>query len=73
MTVSWIDFSYMHHSHLTQVGACIVNKDSKVVGVGYNGFVRGISDDDPDMTWSKDINDPSKVKYPYGEKYMQEC
>ena len=25
----------------TQVGACIVNNDNKIVGIGYNGFPRG--------------------------------
>src|SRR4051812_468885 len=28
----------------TQVGACIVNKDRRIVGIGYNGFPRGCSD-----------------------------
>ena len=25
----------------TQVGACIVNEDNRIVGIGYNGFPRG--------------------------------
>ncbi len=29
----------------TQVGACIVSPDKKIVGIGYNGFPIGISDD----------------------------
>ena len=29
----------------TQVGACIVSDDKKIIGVGYNGFPRGCSDD----------------------------
>lgn len=29
----------------TQVGACIVNEEKKIVGVGYNGFPQGCSDD----------------------------
>ena len=29
----------------TQVGACIVNPDNKIVGVGYNGFPKGCHDD----------------------------
>ena len=29
----------------TQVGACIVNQDKKIVGTGYNGFPIGCSDD----------------------------
>ena len=28
----------------TQVGACIVNDDNRIVSVGYNGFPRGCSD-----------------------------
>lgn len=28
----------------TQVGACIVDKDNKVVSIGYNGMPRGVSD-----------------------------
>lgn len=26
----------------TQVGACIVNNDNKIVGVGYNGYLGGV-------------------------------
>lgn len=29
----------------TQVGACIVDKNKKVVGLGYNGLPRGLDDD----------------------------
>lgn len=31
---------------LTQTGACIINKENKIVGVGYNGFPLGCSDED---------------------------
>ncbi|XP_014791316.1 deoxycytidylate deaminase [Octopus bimaculoides] len=30
----------------TQVGACIVNENRRIVGIGYNGMPRGCSDDD---------------------------
>ena len=30
----------------TQVGACIVSQDKKTIGVGYNGFPIGCSDDE---------------------------
>ena len=30
----------------TQVGACIVNERNIIVGIGYNGFPRGCSDDE---------------------------
>ena len=36
----------------TQVGACIVNEQNRIVGVGYNGLPRGCSDDD--MPWSRE-------------------
>lgn len=36
----------------TQVGACIVNEDNRIVGVGYNGFPSGISDDE--FPWDKE-------------------
>ncbi|KAJ9586987.1 hypothetical protein L9F63_019405, partial [Diploptera punctata] len=35
----------------TQVGACIVNEDKKIVGIGYNGMPIGCSDDE--FPWSK--------------------
>ena len=34
-----------------QVGACIVGPDRLILGVGYNGFPRGCSDDD--LPWAK--------------------
>lgn len=36
----------------TQVGACIVSKDNKILSVGYNGMPTGCMDDD--MPWSRD-------------------
>ncbi len=30
----------------TQVGACIVNADNRIVGIGYNGFPKDCEDDD---------------------------
>ncbi len=29
----------------TQVGACIINQDKRIIGIGYNGFPMGCSDD----------------------------
>ena len=29
----------------TQVGACIVSSDNKILSMGYNGFPKGCSDD----------------------------
>ncbi len=36
----------------TQVGACIVNDQNKIVAVGYNGMPIGCNDDD--MPWERD-------------------
>lgn len=30
----------------TQVGACIVNKDNKILSIGYNGLTRNMNDDE---------------------------
>ncbi len=46
----------------TQVGACIVNKEKKVVGVGYNGFPIGCSDEK--LPWNRK-GDLLDTKYPY--------
>ena len=46
----------------TQVGTCIINHDNKIVGIGYNGFPTGISDDD--LPWSRD-GGFLDTKYPY--------
>ena len=37
----------------SQVGACIVNSENKIVSVGYNGAPIGY-DDDKDMTWERE-------------------
>ncbi|MCR5646934.1 MAG: dCMP deaminase family protein [Acholeplasmatales bacterium] len=47
----------------TQVGACIVNEDKRIVGIGYNGFPRGCNDDV--FPWGKGNADPLDNKYPY--------
>ncbi len=46
----------------TQVGACIVNSEKKIVGVGYNGFPIGCSDEE--LPWGR-TGDPLDTKYPY--------
>ena len=47
----------------TQVGACIVDKDNKIVSVGYNGAPIGY-DDDKNMTWERN-GEFLDTKYPY--------
>ncbi|KAL8232275.1 hypothetical protein R6Q57_002053 [Mikania cordata] len=48
-----------------QVGACLVSQDDIILGIGYNGFPRGCSDDK--LPWSKKSknDDPLETKYPY--------
>ena len=47
----------------TQVGACIVNEDKRIIAIGYNGFPRGCSDEV--FPWGKNDNNPLNNKYPY--------
>lgn len=68
--LSWDEY-FMSVAHLsamrskdpnTQVGACIVNPDKRVVGLGYNGFPRGCDDDV--FPWQRD-GSFLETKYPY--------
>ena len=47
----------------TQVGACIVNKENKIVAVGYNGMPTGCSDDE--MPWERTAENELDTKYPF--------
>ncbi len=44
----------------TQVGACIVGEDNRIISTGYNGFPRGCSDDE--FPWDRE---GEETKYPY--------
>ncbi|MCI5144907.1 MAG: cytidine deaminase [Candidatus Electrothrix sp. AR3] len=46
----------------TQVGACVASSSNKIIGVGYNGFPWGCSDDD--LPWSRE-GQYLNTKYPY--------
>ncbi|MDO4466305.1 MAG: dCMP deaminase family protein [Bacillota bacterium] len=68
--LSWDEY-FMSVAHLsakrskdpnTQVGACIVNSDKKVVGMGYNGFPMGCNDDE--FPWDREGN-LLDTKYPF--------
>ena len=48
----------------TQVGACIVSPDNKILSMGYNGFPKGCSDDE--FPWGKEHQDDD----PYNAKYL---
>ena len=60
MVISWDEY-FMGLAHLsalrskdpnTQVGACIVDKDNKVVSIGYNGMPRGCNDQE--FPWERE-------------------
>ena len=46
----------------TQVGACIVSPNNRILSMGYNGFPNGISDDE--FPWQRE-GDPLDSKYFY--------
>lgn len=46
----------------SQVGACIVSKDNRILSMGYNGFPRGCSDDE--FPWARE-GEPLDTKYVY--------
>jgi len=46
----------------TQVGACIVSEDNKILSMGYNGLPIGCSDDE--FPWTRE-GDPLENKYVY--------
>jgi len=47
----------------TQVGACLIDKDNRVIGTGYNGFPRDISS--YDLSWDRCACKPENTKYLY--------
>ena len=46
----------------TQVGACIVDRKNRIIGIGYNGFPNGCSDDE--FPWDSKA-EHLDTKYPY--------
>jgi Deoxycytidylate deaminase len=68
--ISWDEY-FMGVAHLasfrskdpnTQVGACIVSDDNKILSIGYNGLPKGCSDDE--FPWSRE-GDELDTKYPF--------
>ena len=60
MVISWEDY-FMGLAHLsalrskdpnTQVGACIIDNEKKVVSIGYNGMPRGCNDEE--FPWERE-------------------
>jgi deoxycytidylate deaminase len=50
----------------TQVGACIVNEDNRIVGVGYNDMPRGCSGDQ--FSWDRGGDIILETKQLYGKR-----
>lgn len=46
----------------TQVGACIVSRENKILSMGYNGFPNGCSDED--FPWARE-GEELDTKYPF--------
>ena len=46
----------------TQVGACIIDGDKRILSTGYNGFPKGCSDDE--FPWNRDESE-GETKYQY--------
>ncbi|MDD8048166.1 MAG: dCMP deaminase family protein [Thomasclavelia sp.] len=69
--ISWNEYfmgvaklsAYRSKDPNTQVGACIVDKGNKIVGVGYNGLPWGC--DDKDFPWEVREGELYETKYPY--------
>ncbi len=56
--------SYRSKDPKTQNGACIVDRNKKIIGIGYNGLPRGCDDNDPDF-WADDDTDILRSKHTY--------
>ena len=54
--------SYRSKDPSTQVGACIVNANNRIMSMGYNGFPAGCDDDE--FPWERE-GDSYDTKYPY--------
>lgn len=68
--ISWDEY-FMGVAHLsgmrskdpnTQVGACIVSKNNKILSMGYNGFPVGCSDEE--FPWERE-GEELETKYPF--------
>ncbi len=68
--INWDEY-FMGVAHLsgmrskdpnTQVGACIVSQNNKILSMGYNGFPTGCSDDE--FPWERE-GEELETKYPF--------
>ncbi|MBI4558246.1 MAG: dCMP deaminase family protein [Candidatus Hydrogenedentes bacterium] len=69
--ISWADYfmgiailsAHRSKDPSSQVGACIVNAQNRIVGIGYNGFPTGCSDEE--LPWNREAQSSYDTKYPY--------
>ena len=69
--ISWNEYfmgiallsTYRSKDPHTQVGACIINEDYRIVAVGYNGMPNGCID--ALMPWDREAESSLDTKYPY--------
>ncbi len=61
MGIAWLSAQRSKDPN-TQVGACIVSSDNKILSMGYNGFPLGCSDDE--FPWDRE-GDNLDTKYAY--------
>lgn len=52
----------------TQVGACIVSQDNKILSMGYNGLPVGCDDDE--FPWNRESDSPYDNKYFYTKNLL---
>ncbi len=72
MIISWEEYfmgvammsAFRSKDPSTQVGACIVNTDKKIISLGYNGFPFSKDDNDKLYPWGREGN-LLDTKYPY--------
>ncbi len=62
MGIAWLSAGRSKDPN-TQVGACIVSQDNKILSMGYNGFPKGCSDDE--FPWDREGDDELQKKYAY--------
>ncbi|CAN0905964.1 Deoxycytidylate deaminase [Linum grandiflorum] len=65
MAIAFLSAERSKDPNRQQVGACLVSQNGVILGIGYNGFPRGCSDDK--LPWAKKSKngDPLETKYPY--------
>lgn len=55
--------------HTPVPGSSIVNQDRRIVGIGYNGFPMGCSDDE--LPWARQAENELDTKYPVSTAHKQ--